>query len=363
VYKISTKFSKEQKKYMLLAIKLAKKGAYSVKSNPIVGCVIVKHNRIIGTGFHQKAGGKHAEINALDSCQENPRNSDVYVSLEPCCVQGKTPACTNALIKAKVARVFFATYDPNPAVAGRGQKILEKAKIKTYVGLLQKKAYKINIGFFHRMLYKKPLITLKIAQSLDGKISMDDGESKWITNKYARADSHKIRAKSCAILTTSDTVIADNPQMNVRLATKKNITQPVVIIVDRKGKLNHNVNIFRQSRHIIILTEQQNYPVCFQQKSVDIIYQQHLDIKNILETITRFEFNNIMVECGGSFATALIKEHVFDVLTLYIAPKILGTKSKAVFMPVIKKLADAPYFKLQKVTRIKDNIKLILTRK
>ncbi|RLA08190.1 MAG: bifunctional diaminohydroxyphosphoribosylaminopyrimidine deaminase/5-amino-6-(5-phosphoribosylamino)uracil reductase RibD [Gammaproteobacteria bacterium] len=344
---------------MLQAIKLAKNGKYSVKSNPIVGCIIVKNNQIIGRGYHQKAGTAHAEINALNQASAKTEGADVYISLEPCCHLGKTPACTDSLIRAKIKRVFFATKDPNSLVAGGGMRALNQAGIETKVGILKNKALRLNPNFSHRMKTGTPIITLKIAMSLDGKIALNNGDSQWISSKKSRDDSHKMRALSDTILTTSNTIIADNPRMNARVKTKKKITQPTKIVIDKTGRLNYTYQFFNTDTKIIIITQNKNYlnpPT----DNIHILIVADFSLKNIFKSLECFEYNSIFIECGPRFATALIKEKICDQLVLYLSPKILGEDSMSIFKNKITKISDAPKLTIKKIKRIGQDIKLTL---
>ncbi|MCW8909082.1 MAG: bifunctional diaminohydroxyphosphoribosylaminopyrimidine deaminase/5-amino-6-(5-phosphoribosylamino)uracil reductase RibD, partial [Gammaproteobacteria bacterium] len=200
---------------MARAIQLAKKGLYTTEPNPRVGCVIVKDNKIVGEGWHEKAGEGHAEINALQQAGKNAQDATVYVTLEPCSHHGKTPPCADALIAAGVKRVIAAMQDPNPLVAGKGLTKLAQAGIEVESDLMEAQAKELNPGFIKRMSQGLPWVRVKLAMSLDGRTAMDSGESKWITGSTAREDVQKLRARSSAILTGIGTVLADNPWMNV----------------------------------------------------------------------------------------------------------------------------------------------------
>ena len=203
--------------FMMLAIEQAKRGLYTTRPNPAVGCVIVQAEQIVGQGFHPKAGEPHAEVFALKEAGTQAAGATAYVTLEPCSHTGRTPPCALALVAAKVKRVVIAGLDPNPQVAGRGVKLLEQAGIEVTVGVLTEQAEALNRGFLKAMRTQMPYVRLKIATSLDGRTAMASGESKWITSTAAREDVQKLRAQSGAIITGSETIITDNPQLNVRL--------------------------------------------------------------------------------------------------------------------------------------------------
>ncbi|PVV24855.1 MAG: riboflavin biosynthesis protein RibD, partial [gamma proteobacterium symbiont of Ctena orbiculata] len=203
---------------MARAIQLAKRGWYSTHPNPRVGCLIVKDGEVIAEGFHRRAGEPHAERNALADAGVAARGATLYVTLEPCCHQGRTPPCTDALIESGVKRVVVAMPDPNPLVAGRGMELLRQAGIQVTEGVMRSQAEALNPGFIKRMTRGLPLIRCKMAMSLDGRTAMADGESQWITSPAARADVQRLRAQSAAILTGVGTLLADDPGMNVRLS-------------------------------------------------------------------------------------------------------------------------------------------------
>ena len=204
---------------MAQALQLAEKGLYTASPNPRVGCVIAQQDRIVGSGWHEKAGQPHAEINALSAAGAAARGATAFVTLEPCSHHGRTPPCTQALIQAGIARVVCAMEDPNPLVLGNGIAALQQAGIVVQAGLMQQQAQTLNAGFIKRMQRNKPWVRLKMAASLDGKTALQNGASQWITGAPARRDGHRWRARSCAVMTGIGTVLADNPQLSVRHVT------------------------------------------------------------------------------------------------------------------------------------------------
>ena len=229
-------FTQQDTECMSLALKLSKLGRVSVGANPMVGCVITRDDEIIAQDFHRQYGEGHAEINALDQINHEAKNTSLYVTLEPCSHQGKTPPCTDALIKAGVKKVIIAMLDPNPLVSGRGVKILQDANIQVEVGLLEDEASELNRGFVKRMRTGMPFVTSKIAMSLDGRTAMKNGESKWITSDAARKDVHKLRSENQAIMTGSGTIINDNPMMTVRLDNFE--SNPLRVVIDSNNLIN-----------------------------------------------------------------------------------------------------------------------------
>ena len=241
----SVSFSADDHKFMSRALLLAKKGIYTAAPNPNVGCVLVKDGEVVGEGWHEKAGEAHAEINALKQAGNKAEGATVYVTLEPCCHQGKTPPCSDALIKAKVARVVAALIDPHVKVAGKGLKQLELAGIFVEHGLLEEQAKELNLGFIKRMQKRLPYVRCKLAMSLDGRTAMASGESKWITSSAAREDVQRLRAKSSAILTGVGTVLADDPSMTVRLEGVN--AQPMRVVVDTNLSMPTDAKMLKEA--------------------------------------------------------------------------------------------------------------------
>lgn len=240
--------------YMARAIELAWRGRFTTSPNPNVGCVIVRDGAIVGEGYHHRAGEPHAEVHALRAAGEKAHGATAYVTLEPCSHHGKTPPCADALIAAGIARVVAAMQDPNPEVAGRGLYRLQQAGIEVEHGLMMAEAEALNRGFFKRMRTGFPYLQLKMAASLDGKTAMASGESQWITSAAARRDVQQYRAQSCAILSTSETVLADNPSLNVRWEDlsddvrsaypKESVRQPLRVILDARNRLTPDLKVF-----------------------------------------------------------------------------------------------------------------------
>ncbi len=220
---------------MTRAIELARKGYYSARPNPRVGCLLTKAGEVVGEGFHYRAGEPHAEIMALRSARERARGATAYVTLEPCCHHGRTPPCTHALIEAGVSRVVYASGDPNPRVAGGGVAQLNAAGVEVGAPILTAEAERLNRGFFRRMRDGVPFVTVKVGMSLDAKIALESGESRWITSAAARADVQRLRAESGAVVTGVGTVIADDPALTVRDA-RFDIAglQPLRVILDSR---------------------------------------------------------------------------------------------------------------------------------
>ena len=334
----------EEIEYMKRAIILAEKGVYSCKPNPRVGCVIVKDDKVIGEGWHKKTGGDHAEIMALKNCEVDPEGSIVFVSLEPCTHQGRTPPCIEALINANISAVVFSSMDPNPKVSGKSIDMLTKAGIRVSHGLLEEESIELNIGFFHRMKLNKPFIRSKIGSSLDGKIALSNGESKWITSDESRKDVQNLRAISCAIITSNKTVVADDPSLNVRMDEFSSDDQPLRIVVDSSEKCSGNEKIFQLPGETIIYKERVN--------------------KSFLKYLGSIEINDALVEAGPRMNGALLKSGLIDELIIYMSPCILGDNAKDMFeFPAIEKLSDRYSFDIHDLHKIGTDMKITLRKK
>ena len=247
-------FNQQDTECMALALKLSKLGRGSVGANPMVGCVITRDDKIIAQDYHRQYGESHAEVNALDQINHKAHDCNVYVTLEPCSHQGKTPPCIKALINANVSKVFVATLDSNPEVSGSGVRLLRDSGIEVEVGLLENAALEVNRGFFKRMKTGLPFVTSKIAMSLDGRIAMKSGQSKWITSNASRNDVQKLRSQNQAILTGSGTVLNDNPMLTVR--NPKLNSNPLRVVIDSNNQItDKSLNIFSNDSETLILNE------------------------------------------------------------------------------------------------------------
>lgn len=333
----------QQKEHMYRCIELAKNGIHTCKPNPRVGCVIVKDEKIIGEGWHKKTGGDHAEIMALKNCEVNPEGSVVFISLEPCTHKGRTAPCIEALIDAKVSKVIFSSLDPNPKVSGKSIDILSAAGIEVSHGLLEEESSELNIGFFQRMKRNRPFIRSKIGSSLDGKIALSNGESKWITSAESREDVQNLRARSCAIMTSNQTVLLDDPSLNVRINNFSDDDQPLRVVIDSTMQCTGNEKIFQLPGETMIHS-----------KRVDEALFEHL---------ASIEINNVLVEAGPRMNGALLELNLIDELIIYMAPCILGPDAIDMFdSPVIKKLSDRYSFAIKDLTSIGPDMKITLRK-
>ena len=361
--------------YMAQALRLAKKGLYTTRNNPRVGCVVVKQDEIIGQGFHAYPGQAHAEINALNDVQGTAEDSTVYVTLEPCAHQGKTPPCINALINAKVKRVVAAMQDPNPLVNGTGLKYLQENNINTTCNILNMEAAELNKGFIQRVTAGRPYVTIKSAISLDGKTALQSGESKWISSAESRLDVQKLRARSCAILTGIDTILADDPRMTVRLSKHElgidqNIQQPKRIILDTQLRIPTNAKILNQAEDVIIYTCSKNNEKLetLNALNVEVVQlssvHQHVDLTAVLEDLAQREFNEVLVESGPTLVGSLLKEKLADEMVIYIAPHVMGDDARGLtkYLP-IHSMQDRIDLEINDLRKIGTDIKLQLKPK
>lgn len=336
--------------FMQLAIDLAKKGQFTTRPNPCVGCVIVKDGQIIGKGYHYQAGQPHAEVFALQEAKANIGNdlsgATAYVTLEPCSHHGRTPPCADALIKANISRVVVAVTDPNPKVAGGGIAKLQNAGIYVTTNVCHDKAYDLNQGFFKTMSGKLPYVRLKIACSLDGRMAMANGQSKWITGELARQDVQQLRAMSGAIITGSQTILDDVPNLNVRsknFANLADIPQPLLVILDRRKRLSLQDDCVKL---------QQNRPLWLCQ-----------DDKNLSEILTilrdDYQIHDVLVESGATLATAFLQTNLVDELIVYQAPCLLGKTAKPMFNASFDYIHEQLRFNLVSRETIGNDLKLI----
>ncbi len=319
---------------MARALQLAARGLYSTSPNPRVGCVIVKNGKIIGEGWHQKAGEPHAEIHALLQAGMAAQGATAYVSLEPCAHHGRTPPCADALIGAGVARVVAAAQDPNPNVSGQGLARIKAAGIEAQCGLLEPEARALNAGFFKRMVYGHPLLRIKTASSLDGRTALSSGESKWITGDAARADVHRLRARSCAILTGIGTVLADNPQLNVRGVDTAR--QPVKVIVDSSLRTPPDAAILQGAKTLVACAAPDaKKAAALEAAGAEILClpgsDGKVDLHALLSRLAQKGVNELMTEAGPRLNGALIAAGLADEWVQYLAPCLLGTAARPLF--------------------------------
>ena len=365
-----SKFCFEDAFFMAKAIRLAERGRDTTDPNPRVGCVLVKEGQIVGEGWHQKAGGPHAEIEALSAAGSLARGSTAYVSLEPCCHHGRTPPCSEALLNAGVARVVAAMTDPNPHVSGQGLRQLQDGGVTIASGLLHNEAEALNPGFLKRMRTGLPFIRSKIGMSLDGRTAMASGESQWITSPEARLDVHYLRARSSAILTGIDTVIADDPSLTVRLGERsKAFKPPLRVVLDSRFRMPVTATLLNDGGETLILTtelkpsEPTNHSASVEVVRVERTKQNRLDLKAVFALLGSRGINEVLVEAGATLNAALLQSGLVDEWVVYQAPKILGDEGRGLFhLPGLSLMDDAFELRLKEVRHIGPDIRMTLSR-
>ncbi|MCP4955254.1 bifunctional diaminohydroxyphosphoribosylaminopyrimidine deaminase/5-amino-6-(5-phosphoribosylamino)uracil reductase RibD [Photobacterium aquimaris] len=361
---------------MSRAITLAKLGRYTTAPNPNVGCVIVNGNDIVGEGYHYQAGQPHAEVLALRQAQQRAQGATVYVTLEPCSHYGRTSACAEVLINAKVARVVCAMVDPNPAFSGRGIAMLQAAGIDVDIGVLAVEAQALNPGFIKQMTQQMPYVELKLAASLDGRTALANGVSKWITGPKARADVQHFRAQASAILSTSATVIADDPSLNVRWSELEQsvqhaypqsaLRQPIRVIIDSQNRLTPDYQLFHLPGETILARTHigtEVWPDSVQQWQLPTQTNSHqLDLVALMSRLAQYGINHIWVEAGARLAGALLQQQLVDSLILYQAPKLMGSDSRGLIdISGLTTMAQTPLLTITDVCMIDCDIRIMAT--
>ncbi len=345
-------FSEFDKHAMQRALALAARGLDSTDPNPRVGCVIARGERIVGEGWHERAGEAHAEVAALRAAGSQAIGATVYVTLEPCNHQGRTAPCTLALTGARVARVVYAIADPNPRVSGQGAEALRSAAIKVEAGLMEEEARELNAGFFKRMLTGLPFVRVKLAMSLDARTALADGTSQWITGEDARADVQAWRARSSVVLTGVGTVLADDPQLTVRLpASGGERRQPLRAVLDTQLRTPPAARLFAGGGEILILTaalhESRAAALTARGARVETLPAAggRLQLPAVLERLGELEANEVLVEAGATLSGELLRQGLADELLVYMAPRLLGPDARALLtLPALASLSAAPAF-------------------
>lgn len=351
--------------FMKLAIELAKKRKGYTHPNPTVGAIIVKDGKVIGQGFHEKAGLPHAEREAIKDAKSKGfdiKDSTMYVTLEPCCHHGKTPPCTEAIIEEGIKRVVVATVDPNPLVAGKGIKTIREKGVEVKVGVLENQAKELNEDFFVYITKKRPFVHIKIAQTLDGKIATKTGSSKWITSEKSRKYTHKLRAQSTAIMVGKNTVLKDNPFLTVRgIKTER---QPYRIILDKNLQIPLEYNVFNPDTKVFVIASQQANSSKFSGLNhITLIklplYEGRFSLKEILDALYKEGIVHLFIEGGRDLCSQFIRENLWDMMSLFIAPKMIGEDGISVVGSLgVEEISQAKEFKIEKIRRFDKDIYL-----
>ncbi len=320
-------------RYMWMALDLARKAWGKTNPNPMVGAVLVKDGEVVGTGYHHRAGEPHAEIIALKEAGERARGSTLYTNLEPCSHFGRTPPCTEALIEAGVRKVVMATCDPNPVVAGNGAARLKEAGIKVKEGVLEEKAKRLNEIFFKYIISGTPFVVVKTAMTLDGKIATPTGKSRWITGKKSRIFVHRLRSMCDGIMVGINTVLQDDPSLDVRLEGEEEPGNPIRIIVDSEGKLPLDAVVVKTAlQHKTILATTDRAPeqklAALRSRGVEVLVlpakNEQVDLHALMRALGQQEISILLVEGGGTLNYSLLEQNLIDKLYCFIAPLLFG---------------------------------------
>ena len=351
-------FSFEDQAFMVRALALTEKGRLTATPNPSVGCVIVKDGRVIGEGWHERAGEAHAEVRAIASASQSTEGATVYVTLEPCSHTGRTPPCTDALIAARVARVVAPIDDPNPEVSGSGFARLRDAGIRVDVGLLAAEAEVAHREFLHRARTGRPWMRIKAAASLDGRTALANGASRWITGEAARHDVHRIRARSCAMLTGIGTVIADDPQLTVRHVPCTR--QPKRVVIDNRLDMPLEAKILLGEPPLILtVSDDAARRKALEARGAEVVRvpgEGKSDLAAVAKLLGERKFNEVTVETGAKLNGSLVAAGVVDEIVLYLAPKLIGDKGLGLFaLPEITDLAQARKVRITDMTAVGDD--------
>jgi diaminohydroxyphosphoribosylaminopyrimidine deaminase/5-amino-6-(5-phosphoribosylamino)uracil reductase len=346
--------------WMGQALKLAELGINTTTPNPAVGCVLIgADGNLVGQGYHQQAGGPHAEVFALREAGDKARGATAYVTLEPCNHQGRTGPCSQALIDAGVHRVVYAMQDPNPLVCGQGLARLRAAGIQVIGPILETQARKLNRGFIKRMTQGRPFLTCKLAMSLDGRTAMANGDSKWITGNAAREDVQTLRARSCAIITGIGTVLADDPSLTWRSNRPEGVTrQPLRIVLDRELKTPVNAAILQQPGTTWLVSPQAAPAAS---PLADRVQQLPDDLSAVLDWLGRLGCNQVLLEAGARLAGQFLAAGLIDELVVYMAPTLLGSNARALFDLPLELMSEQVPLTINSISPVGCDWKIIAT--
>jgi diaminohydroxyphosphoribosylaminopyrimidine deaminase/5-amino-6-(5-phosphoribosylamino)uracil reductase len=346
---------------------LAKKGLGSVSPNPLVGALIVKDGRIIGEGYHKTPGTHHAEVNAILNAKESVAGGTLYCNLEPCChTKKRTPPCTDFIISKNIKKVIFANLDPNPLVSGKGMKKLQDAGVIVHEGILKERGEKLNEVFFKYISTGIPFVHVKLAQTLDGKLATQTGDSKWITDQQARTQAHKLRLSYDGVLVGRKTLNADDPRLDIRMGWDTGGKVPFRIIVGHPGKMKKNSRIFNDNlgAKTLIVTGKEKWKqtkdkTFFKLRGIEVLTVRevngNLDLREALMSLGMFGITSILVEGGQKIVSSFIEQKLFDKMTIFIAPKILG-RGQGVYDRCVTSISEAISFSDINFTTIGDQI-------
>jgi len=347
---------------MARALELAERGLYTTTPNPRVGCIIVRGGEVVGEGWHERAGGPHAEVRALQAAGERARGGTAYVTLEPCAHHGRTPPCVNALLGAGVARVVAAMKDPHHD-AGNGLAFLEESGVAVASGLMENEARELNIGFVARLTRGRPWVRMKIAASLDGKTALSNGRSRWITGEAARRDGHHWRARACAVLTGIGTVLDDDPQLTVRdVATPR---QPLRVVVDSRLETPLTARVLEGGNVLVAAArEHRDRMAALGEKGAEVIVLPNaagkVELPDLFRELARRELNEIHIEAGHKLNGSLVNEGMVDELVLYLAPSVIGDAARGMFnLPELTDLEGRRRASITDVRMVGEDVRVV----
>ncbi len=347
---------------MRRALALAEQGLYSTSPNPRVGSVIVQGERIVGEGWHEKAGQPHAEVNALAAAGAAAKGATVYVNLEPCSHHGRTPPCAEALVAAGVSRVVAAMRDPNPQAKHGGER-LAAAGIRFDAGLMEEAARELNIGFVSRMERGRPWVRMKIAATLDGRTALPDGTSQWITGPEARADGHHWRARACAVLTGIGTVLADDPRLTVREVTTPR--QPLRVVIDSRLETPEKSHILEGGNVLLFCgTDRPARRKALEARGAEVVVLPNargkVDLPPMLAELARRGINELHAEAGFKLNGSLLREGCVDELLVYLNPSLLGDEAQGMLNLAAPEALDVrPHLALRSVDRVGEDVRIL----
>jgi diaminohydroxyphosphoribosylaminopyrimidine deaminase/5-amino-6-(5-phosphoribosylamino)uracil reductase len=349
-------FSEFDRAMMARALELAAKGLYTTTPNPRVGCVLVQGETVVGEGWHEKTGGPHAEVVAIDAAGARAEGATLYVNLEPCSHQGRTPPCTALILSKKIKRVVAAMLDPNPKAA-HGGKVLSEKGVQFQSGLLESEASELNIGFVSRMRRGRPWVRMKIAATLDGRTALADGSSQWITGPEARKDGHRWRARACAILTGIGTVKADDPRLTVRDVDTPR--QPLRVVVDSRLEIAHTAKVLEGDGALIFCGVQKQRSLKGEILQIPN-HEGKVDLPGMLKELAQRGVNELHVEAGTKLNGSLVSEGCVDEFLLYLNPSFLGDNSQGmVALSGISSLAARLKLRIVSMDRIGEDLRIL----
>ncbi len=371
-----TEHAEDDERWMRYALRVARRARYSARPNPHVGCVLVRDGELVAEGWTQPVGQAHAEVHALERAGARARGATAYVTLEPCCYTGRTPPCTDRLIRARVSRVVAAIADPNPRVAGGGLDTLTTSGVSVQTGTLAEEAATEYAGFIRRMTAHRPLVRLKLAMSLDGRTAMASGESQWITGVTAREDVHRWRARSSAIVTGVDTALADDPALTARLprtdddeAVEPMHAQPLRVVLDSRLRLSPDAKMLREPGRTVVATTTATDSAAqvLERAGAEVVSLgregQRVDLVETLIFLADQECNEVLFECGPRLAGSLVNAELVDELMVYMSPTLMGERARALMhLPDLDRIADRKRFKLIEVHTLGEDLRMRLSR-